>query len=111
MRGVPRKRRMERRQNLRRAESQRAGGGRERSGVEALPRARSPARNVYLEVGRVIGLHGVRGKIKVAALSGDPSGLLAAKVVRVSGAGKGSPEREYEVVAAHRAGGCAVFAL
>ena len=47
----------------------------------------------------------------MAPFSGDPSGLLAAKVVRVSGVGEGSPEREYEVVSAHRAGGCAVFAL
>jgi 16S rRNA processing protein RimM len=65
----------------------------------------------FIEVGRVTGLHGVHGKIKVAPLSGDPSGLLAAKVVRVVGAGDPVPEREYEVVAAHRAGGCAVFSL
>ena len=33
----------------------------------------------FLDIGRVIGLHGVRGKVKVAAFSGDPEGVLAAK--------------------------------
>lgn len=67
----------------------------------------------YLDIGRVTGLHGVRGKIKVAAFSGDPSGVLAAKTLRLSG-GRGTAPGgagDYEVVAAQRAGGCAVFAL
>jgi 16S rRNA processing protein RimM len=67
----------------------------------------------YLDIGRVIGLHGVRGKIKVAAFSGDPSGVLAAKTLRLSGGRGTAPGAigEYEVVTAQRAGGCAVFAL
>jgi 16S rRNA processing protein RimM len=84
----------------------------------------------FLDIGRVIGLHGVRGKVKVAAFSGDPSGVLAAKVLRLTGGrpapvgnalpgvprstkngGHGTAAVEYEVVTAQRAGGCAVFAL
>jgi 16S rRNA processing protein RimM len=87
----------------------------------------------FLDIGRVIGLHGVRGKIKVAAFSGDPSGVLAAKALRLSGgrptpAGNALPgvprgskngghgtapgtAGDYEVVTAQRAGGCAVFSL
>jgi 16S rRNA processing protein RimM len=66
-----------------------------------------------LEVGRVIGLHGVRGKVKVAAYSGDPSGVLAAKTLRLSGGRGMEPGTigEYEVATAQRAGGCAVFSL
>jgi len=66
-----------------------------------------------LDVGRVIGLHGVRGNVKVAAFSGDPSGILAAKTVRLSG-GRGTEPGtvgDYEVVTAQRSGGCAVFSL
>jgi len=65
----------------------------------------------FIDVGRVTGLHGVRGNIKVAALSGDPSGLLAAKSLRIDGGREPGSAREYEVVSAHRAGGCAVFTL
>jgi 16S rRNA processing protein RimM len=87
----------------------------------------------YLDIGRVVGLHGVRGKIKVAAFSGDPGGVLAAKTLRFSGGrptpvgnalpgvprsrkngGHGTARGavgDYEVVTARRAGGCAVFAL
>ena len=67
----------------------------------------------YLDIGRVTGLHGVRGKIKVAAFSGDPSGVLAAKTLRLSGGRGTAPGAvdDYEVVTAQRAGGCAVFAL
>jgi 16S rRNA processing protein RimM len=65
----------------------------------------------FIAVGRVTGLHGVGGKIKVAALSGDPSGLLAAKSLRFDGGREPGAAREYEVVSAHRAGGCAVFTL
>ena len=87
----------------------------------------------YLDIGRVTGLHGVRGNVKVAAFSGDPSGVLAAKMLRLSG-GRPTPVGNalpgvprcrkngghgtepgavgnYEVVTAQRAGGCAVFAL
>ena len=87
----------------------------------------------YLDIGRVVGLHGVRGKVKVAAFSGDPEGVLAAKALRLTG-GRPTPVgnalpgvprsrkngghgtapgavRDYEVVTAQRAGGCAVFAL
>ena len=65
----------------------------------------------FIEVGRVIGLHGARGKVKVAALSGDTSGLLAAKSLRIDGGREPGAARVYEVVTAHRAGGCAVFSL
>ena len=87
----------------------------------------------YLDIGRVTGLHGVRGKIKVAAFSGDPTGVLAAKTLRLSG-GRPTPVGNalpgvprsgkngghgmapgvigiYEVATAQRAGGCAVFSL
>ena len=48
--------------------------------------------------------------IKVKSLSGDPSGLLSASLLRLSG--KGFPEaREFTVRTARRSGGCAVFAL
>ena len=65
----------------------------------------------FIEVGRVTGLHGVRGKVKVAALSGDISGVLAAKILRIAGGPEPGAVREFEVVTAHRAGGCAVFSL
>jgi len=67
----------------------------------------------YLDIGRVVGLHGVRGKVKVAAFSGDPSGVLAAKALRLTGGRGMAPGAagNYEVVTAQRAGGCAVFAL
>ena len=87
----------------------------------------------FLDIGRVVGLHGVRGKLKVAAFSGDPEGVLAAKTLRLTGVrptpvgnalpgvprsrkngGHGTAPGEvgdYEVVTAQRAGGCAVFSL
>jgi 16S rRNA processing protein RimM len=67
----------------------------------------------FLDIGRVIGLHGVRGKVKVAAFSGDPEGVLAAKALRLTGGRGMAPGAvgNYEVVTAQRAGGCAVFAL
>ncbi len=90
-------------------------------------------REGFLDIGRIIGLHGVRGKVKVAAFSGDPSGVLAAKSLRLTGGrptpvgnalpgvprsgkneGQGTAPgtvRIYEVVTAHRSGGCAVFSL
>jgi len=67
----------------------------------------------FLDIGRVTGLHGVRGKVKVAAFSGDPEGVLAAKTLRLSGGRGTAPGAigDYEVVTAQRAGGCAVFSL
>ena len=67
----------------------------------------------FVDIGRVTGLHGVRGKVKVAAFSGDPSGVLAAKTLRLSGGRGTAPGAigDYEVVTAQRAGGCAVFSL
>ena len=67
----------------------------------------------FLDIGRVVGLHGVRGKVKVAAFSGDPEGVLAAKTLRISGGRGMAPGTVdgYEVLTAQRAGGCAVFAL
>jgi len=84
----------------------------------------------FLDIGRVTGLHGIRGKVKVTAFSGDPSGVLAAKTLRLTGGrptpvgnalpgvprstkngGHGTAAAEYEVVTAQRAGGCAVFSL
>lgn len=66
-----------------------------------------------MEVGRVVGPHGVSGKVKVAPLSGDPSGLLSARHLRIAGApAQGAPDaRDFEVKTAHRSGGCAVFSL
>ncbi len=67
----------------------------------------------FLDIGRVVGLHGVRGKVKVAAFSGDPGGVLAAKTLLLSGGRGTAPGAvgDYEVVTARRAGGCAVFSL
>jgi len=67
----------------------------------------------FLDIGRVIGLHGVRGHVKVAAFSGDPEGVLAAKTLRLSGGRGMAPGAvgDYKVVTAQPAGGCAVFAL
>jgi len=67
----------------------------------------------YLDIGRVIGLHGVRGNVKVTAFSGDPEGVLAAKTLRLSGGRGTAPGAvgDYEVETAQRACGCAVFSL
>jgi 16S rRNA processing protein RimM len=67
----------------------------------------------FLDIGRITGLHGVRGKVKVAAFSGDPSGVLAAKALRLTGGRGMAPGAvgNFEVVTAQRAGGCAVFSL
>jgi len=61
----------------------------------------------------VVAVQGVAGKIKVKAISGDPTGLLRARSLRLCGKpGRGGPEgREFEVNAAQRSRGCAVFAL
>lgn len=67
----------------------------------------------YVEVGRVVGTHGIRGKVKVELWSGDPSGLLSARRIRVSQRREGEDPRirDCEVKAAHRSGGCAVLLL
>lgn len=66
----------------------------------------------FVEVGRVSGPHGVKGKVKVAAFSGDPRGILSARAVRLSRAGEGGPgEKDFEVTSAQPLGGCAVFSL
>jgi 16S rRNA processing protein RimM len=57
-----------------------------------------------LEVGRVTGPQGVSGKVRVAMHSGDPGGMMNLRRVWLSG-------REFEVIEAQRAGGCAVFSL
>ena len=66
----------------------------------------------FVAVGRVAGPHGVKGKVKVAAFSGDPRGMLSARVVRLGRTGAGDPgEKEFEVMSAQPLGGCAVFSL
>ncbi len=65
----------------------------------------------FVAVGRVAGPHGVKGKIKVAALSGDPRGMLSARAVRLGRTGAGGPDEEFEVTSAQPLGGCAVFSL
>jgi 16S rRNA processing protein RimM len=61
----------------------------------------------------VVSVHGVAGRIKVKAISGDPSGLLGARSLRLRGKPGGAvrEDREFEVNAAQRSGGCAVFSL
>jgi len=66
----------------------------------------------FLDVGRVVGLHGVRGKVKVAAFSGtlrDPGREEAAALRGTRDGARGG--RDYEVATAQRAGGCAVFSF
>ena len=58
--------------------------------------------------------HGVAGGMKVKALSGDPTGLLGARTLRLvlrSSGERGPERREHQVISARRAGGCAVFLL
>ena len=57
-----------------------------------------------LEVGRVTGPHGIRGKLRVQLYSGDAGGAFQVRRVWLS-------DREFEVVEAQRAGGCALFSL
>jgi 16S rRNA processing protein RimM len=70
-------------------------------------------RDAYLEVGRVAGAHGRTGKIRVKAYSGDPSGFLHARTLRLSaeGPGKAGRIRDFEVRTAQPQGGFAVFSL
>ncbi|HEU5361355.1 MAG TPA: ribosome maturation factor RimM [Candidatus Deferrimicrobiaceae bacterium] len=67
----------------------------------------------YIEVGRVAGPHGVAGKIRVKTHSGDPSGILGARTVRLSAKASGGAERvgDFEVETAQPRGGFAVFSL
>jgi 16S rRNA processing protein RimM len=67
----------------------------------------------YVEVGRVVGTHGVSGKVKVESWSGDLSGLLSVRRIRIRDprAGSGGRHRECEVKTAQRSGGCAVLLL
>jgi 16S rRNA processing protein RimM len=70
-------------------------------------------RERFIEIGRVTGPHGVLGKVRVAMYSGDAGGVLQLRRLWLSGAdvpGSGGV-REFEVVEAQRAGGCAVFSL
>jgi 16S rRNA processing protein RimM len=67
-----------------------------------------------IPVGRVVGLHGVAGKIKVNLFSGDPSGMQQVKTVRLSAPASGEAagrQRLFEVISAQRVRGCAVFHL
>jgi len=67
----------------------------------------------YVEVGRIVGTHGVRGKVRLEIWSGDLSGILSTRRIRVSSprAGEGTRHRDWEVKTAHRSGGCAVLLL
>ncbi|MGA7104029.1 MAG: ribosome maturation factor RimM [Candidatus Deferrimicrobiaceae bacterium] len=66
-----------------------------------------------MEVGRVAGAHGRAGKIRVKAYSGDPSGILHARTLRLSAEGPGKARRicDFEVRTAQPQGGFAVFSL
>jgi 16S rRNA processing protein RimM len=83
------------------------------SGRKRLPSDGSLPADDFLEAGLVVAVHGVEGRIRVKAISGDPAGLLGAGSLRVCGkADQGSREgRDFEVKAAQRSGGCAVFSL
>ena len=69
---------------------------------------------VLIPIGRVVGLHGVSGKLKVNVFSGDPSGMQHVSRVRLSspasadGVGR---QQTFEVISAQRVRGCAVFLL
>lgn len=70
-------------------------------------------REAYLEVGRVAGAHGRGGKIRVKAYSGDPSGLLNARTLRLTSEtpAKTGQMRDFEVRTARPQGGFAVLSL
>ena len=66
----------------------------------------------FVAVGRVAGPHGFKGKVKVAAFSGDPRGMMSVRAVRLSRAGADAPgETDFEVTSAQPLGGCAVFSF
>jgi 16S rRNA processing protein RimM len=60
-----------------------------------------------LDVGRVTGAHGIRGALRVRPFSGDPSGLLSLRSVRLTLERKGEPPRaaDLAVLSAGGAGG------
>ncbi len=58
----------------------------------------------------MVAVSGTKGGIKVKPFSGDPSGILSARKLRLSG-GDAPEGREYEVRTARPSGGCAVFSL
>jgi 16S rRNA processing protein RimM len=65
-----------------------------------------------IPVGRVVGLHGVAGKVKVGMFSGDPSGMRTVRSVRLTLPAKGASagrQVTFEVISAQRVRGCAVF--
>jgi len=70
-------------------------------------------REAYIEVGRVAGVHGTAGKIRVKTYSRDPSGLLHVRTLRLSaeGPGKARRIRDFEVRTAQPQGGFAVLSL
>jgi 16S rRNA processing protein RimM len=70
-------------------------------------------KDAFIEVGRVVGTHGVRGKIKVSLFSGDPSSLMAVPRVRLrrEALQEGPEERDFELSSAQRVRGCAVLSL
>lgn len=70
-------------------------------------------RGGFIEIGRVLGPHGVRGDLRVAVFSGDPSGLVAAPrvLLRAPGGGKPASDREFEVASARPQGRGAVLSL
>ncbi|MGA6992561.1 MAG: ribosome maturation factor RimM [Candidatus Deferrimicrobiaceae bacterium] len=70
-------------------------------------------REAYVKVGRVTGAHGRAGKIRVKAYSGDPSGLLHARTLRLSAEnpGKAGRIRDFEVRTAQPQGGFVVLSL
>ncbi|MGE5753398.1 MAG: ribosome maturation factor RimM [Deltaproteobacteria bacterium] len=84
-----------------------------KSGRSRLSHNRIPSKDPLLEVGQVVAVHGAAGRIRVKPVSGDPSGLLGAHTLRMRGKPDrgGSEGSDFEVVAAQRSGGCAVFAL
>jgi len=67
----------------------------------------------YIEIGRIVGTHGVRGKVRVEVWSGNLDGLLGARRIRVSDgpAGEGGRHLDLDVKTAHRSRGCAVLLL
>ncbi len=70
-------------------------------------------RDDQLEVGRVAGAHGTAGKIRVKIHSGDPTGLLHVRTLRLSAEGPAGAKRmrEFGVRTAQPQGGFAVFSL
>jgi 16S rRNA processing protein RimM len=70
--------------------------------------------DALIPVGRVVGLHGVAGKLKVNVFSGDPSGMQHVSSVRLSRPASESGaalQQAFRVISAQRVRGCAVFHL